>query len=52
MRKDPGLDADSVLQHCRQALTGYKIPRHVEFVEALPKSNVGKILRKELRARG
>ncbi len=52
VRKDPGLDADSVLQHCRQALTGYKIPRHVEFVEALPKSNVGKILRKELRARG
>jgi len=38
-----------VLAHCRQHLTGYKIPRQVAFRTELPKSNVGKILRRELR---
>lgn len=38
-----------VIQHCRDNLTGYKVPKHVEFRDELPKSNVGKILRKDLR---
>jgi long-chain acyl-CoA synthetase len=41
--------AEEVLAHCRERLTGYKTPRHVAFIEALPKSTVGKILRRELR---
>jgi len=40
---------DEVKAHCRENLTGYKNPRHVEFKDELPKSNVGKILRKDLR---
>jgi len=47
--KDPGLTADALLAHCRSHLTGYKCPREVEFRTELPKSNVGKILRRELR---
>jgi long-chain acyl-CoA synthetase len=49
--KSPGatLTADAVLTHCRERLTAYKVPRHVSLVEALPKSTVGKILRRELR---
>ena len=43
------LSADDVLAHCRKQLTGYKMPRHVSFIETLPKSTVGKILRRELR---
>jgi long-chain acyl-CoA synthetase len=43
------MTVDAVRTHCREHLTGYKIPRHVEFREELPKSNVGKILRKDLR---
>ncbi|MCP5459162.1 MAG: long-chain-fatty-acid--CoA ligase FadD [Gammaproteobacteria bacterium] len=38
-----------ILEHCKQELTGYKVPKHIEFREDLPKSNVGKILRRELR---
>jgi long-chain acyl-CoA synthetase len=49
VRKDPALTAQSVIQHCRENLTGYKVPRHVEFRDTLPKSPVGKILRRELR---
>jgi len=49
VRKDPNLTAEQVKAYCRDALTGYKRPRHVEFRDELPKSNVGKILRKELR---
>jgi long-chain acyl-CoA synthetase len=49
VRKDPSLTADALLAHCRAQLTGYKCPREVEFREELPKSNVGKILRRELR---
>ncbi len=49
VRKDPGLDAQTLIAWCRENLTGYKVPRHVEFRDELPKSNVGKILRKELR---
>jgi len=49
--RSPGssLDAAGVVAHCREHLTGYKVPRHVEFREELPKTNVGKILRRTLR---
>jgi long-chain acyl-CoA synthetase len=49
VKKDPALTAESVIAHCREQLTGYKCPREVEFRDELPKSNVGKILRRELR---
>jgi len=49
VKKDDSLTADEVLQHCRTHLTGYKMPREVEFRKDLPKTNVGKILRRELR---
>lgn len=48
---DPTLDAPGIIEHCRQSLTGYKVPSHVAFIDELPKSNVGKILRRELRDR-
>ncbi|HEY4583641.1 MAG TPA: long-chain fatty acid--CoA ligase [Lysobacter sp.] len=47
--KDPSLTAEQVLAHARQNLTGYKRPHFVEFRKELPKTNVGKILRRELR---
>ncbi len=43
------LTEEAVLQYCNGQLTGYKRPRHIEFRDALPKTNVGKILRRELR---
>ena len=49
VKKDPALDAAAIKEYCRGHLTGYKLPRHVEFRSELPKSNVGKILRRELR---
>ena len=49
VRKDPGLTGDALIEHCREQLTGYKVPRHVEFRDELPKTNVGKVLRRELR---
>jgi len=49
VKKDPALTAEALLAHCREQLTGYKCPRDVEFRTELPKSNVGKILRRELR---
>jgi long-chain acyl-CoA synthetase len=49
VRRDPALDEAELRRYCRDNLTGYKIPRLIELREALPKSNVGKILRKELR---
>ena len=49
VRKDPALTAEQVKAFCRENLTGYKLPKFVEFRDELPKSNVGKILRRELR---
>ena len=49
VKKDPALTAEQVKAYCRENLTGYKQPRLVEFRTDLPKTNVGKILRKELR---
>ena len=49
VKKDPALNAEAVKAHCRVHLTGYKQPKIVEFRDSLPKTNVGKILRRELR---
>jgi len=49
VKKDPSLTKEEVLAFCKENLTGYKRPRYVEFMDELPKSNVGKILRRELR---
>ncbi|MFI4907703.1 MAG: AMP-binding protein [Steroidobacterales bacterium] len=49
VRKDPNLAEQDVIDYCRKSLAGYKVPKHVYFRNELPKSNVGKILRKELR---
>ena len=49
VKKDPDLTGEALIEHCRGQLTGYKIPRHVEFRDELPKTNVGKVLRRELR---
>lgn len=46
---NPGLDANSLRDFCREQLTAYKVPRFIEFRQELPRSNVGKILRRELR---
>ena len=50
VRKDPQLTEEAVRAYCREQLTGYKLPRHIEFRDALPKSPIGKVLRRELRA--
>ena len=52
VKKDPALTAEALIAHCRESLTAYKVPRLVEFLDELPKSNVGKVLRRELRERG
>jgi len=49
VKKEPSLTKDEVIAFCKENLTGYKRPRYIEFLEDLPKSNVGKILRRELR---
>jgi long-chain acyl-CoA synthetase len=49
IRKDPALDAETLIAHCRKQLTGYKVPRYIEFRDDLPRTNVGKILRRELK---
>jgi long-chain acyl-CoA synthetase len=49
VRKDPDLTAETLRDFCRENLTGYKVPRRIEFREALPKSNVGKVLRRMLK---
>jgi long-chain acyl-CoA synthetase len=49
VRKDPSLTEEQLIEHCRTQLTGYKVPKRVYFRDELPKTNVGKILRRELK---
>jgi long-chain acyl-CoA synthetase len=49
VKKDPNLTAEALIEYCRANLTGYKVPKHVYFRSELPKTNVGKILRRALR---
>jgi long-chain acyl-CoA synthetase len=49
VKKDVSLTAEQVKAFCKENLTGYKLPRFIEFRTELPKTNVGKILRRELR---
>ena len=49
VKRSPGLTEESLRAYCEEHLTGYKRPRHIEFAQELPKTNVGKILRRELR---
>ncbi|MFL2546411.1 MAG: AMP-binding protein [Candidatus Rariloculaceae bacterium] len=49
VKSDPELTEQELVAHCRERLTGYKIPRHVEFRDDLPKTNVGKVLKRALR---
>jgi long-chain acyl-CoA synthetase len=49
LKKDQTATAQEIIEHCRKALTGYKVPKHVYFKADLPKTNVGKILRRALR---
>ena len=49
VKKDASLTAQELMDYCHQNLSRYKCPKQIVFVDSLPKSNVGKILRKELR---
>jgi long-chain acyl-CoA synthetase len=49
VRRDPALTKEQVIEHCRKNLTGYKVPKIVEFWKELPKTNVGKVLRREVK---
>jgi long-chain acyl-CoA synthetase len=49
VKKYPELTAEALLEHCGRHLTGYKLPRRIEFREQLPKTMVGKILRRRLK---
>ncbi|WP_257167347.1 long-chain fatty acid--CoA ligase [Bradyrhizobium sp. SRS-191] len=49
VKKDPNLTPEDILKHCHEQLTNYKVPKQIEFRTELPKTNVGKILRRELR---
>ncbi len=49
VKKDPALTEEDLIEHCRKSLTGYKVPKRVYFRDELPKTNVGKILRRELK---
>jgi long-chain acyl-CoA synthetase len=49
VRKDPALTSDELMNYCKEQFTGYKKPKYIEFRDELPKTNVGKILRRELR---
>ncbi len=51
VKNDPTLTEDDLAKYCRQNLTGYKMPKYIEFRDDLPKTNVGKILRRELRSK-
>jgi long-chain acyl-CoA synthetase len=49
VKRDKTLSKEELIEYCREQLTGYKRPKTIEFRETLPKTNVGKILRRELR---
>ncbi|GLH79219.1 long-chain-fatty-acid--CoA ligase [Bradyrhizobium sp. SSBR45G] len=49
VKKDPNLTPEDIIKHCHAQLTNYKVPKQIEFRTELPKTNVGKILRRELR---
>jgi long-chain acyl-CoA synthetase len=49
VKKDPALTREQVIEHCKKHLTGYKVPKVVEFWKELPKTNVGKVLRREVK---
>ncbi|NQV87884.1 MAG: long-chain fatty acid--CoA ligase, partial [Woeseiaceae bacterium] len=49
VKSDESLTKEAVRAHCKASLTGYKVPRQITFIDELPKSTVGKILRRELR---
>jgi long-chain acyl-CoA synthetase len=49
VKKDPNLTPEAIVTFCHEQLTGYKVPKHIEFRTDLPKTNVGKILRRQLR---
>ncbi|MCA3182992.1 MAG: long-chain-fatty-acid--CoA ligase, partial [Cupriavidus sp.] len=49
VKRDPALTEEAIIAWCRERLTGYKVPKRVEFRDELPKTNVGKILRRALR---
>jgi long-chain acyl-CoA synthetase len=49
VKKDPNLTAEDIIKFCRGQLANYKVPKHIEFRSELPKTNVGKILRRQLR---
>ena len=51
VKKDPSLTEEEVAEFCKEGLTNYKRPKHIEFIDELPKSNVGKIIRRILRER-
>jgi len=52
LRAGASPDAQALTAHCRDRLAGYKKPRHVVFVEALPRNSLGKVIKSELRKRG
>ncbi len=49
VKKDPNVTAEDIIKFCGTQLTNYKVPKQIEFRTGLPKTNVGKILRRELR---
>ena len=49
VKKDESLTEEEVIKYCREGLTDYKVPKHIEFIKEVPKSPVGKLLRKDLR---
>ena len=50
VKKDSSLKEKELMEYCKENLTGYKMPKEIEFRDSLPKTNVGKILRRELRS--
>jgi len=49
LHEGQSLTAEELIAFCRENLTAYKVPKHVQFIEELPKTNVGKVLRRELK---